>query len=266
MKASLVLLLEVLEAIRALGPQLPRPLDRAVHVRRGDRQPQLATVDREPGPRERVRPGARAAAGRRQPQDRAEGGRPVHDRGRGQGRARRRRARAGASAIVELAHQILRIQALNDPAAGTTVNVGVVHGGTTANVVPAWAVAQVDVRATSLAEAATVERGLTGLDAGHAGNAAQRRRRVQPAADGADPGRRRACSSGPARSAAGSGLELTEGSTGGGSDGNFTAALGVPTLDGLGVLGGGAHADDEHIVIDSLPERAALLAALLLNL
>ena len=59
------------------------------------------------------------------------------------------------------------------------------------------------------------------------------------------------------------GLELTEGSTGGGSDGNFTAALGIPTLDGLGARGGGAHADDEHIVIDSLPERAALLLGLL---
>jgi len=62
------------------------------------------------------------------------------------------------------------------------------------------------------------------------------------------------------------GLELTEGSTGGGSDGNFTAALGLPTLDGLGARGGGAHADDEHIVIDSLHERAALLTALLLEL
>ena len=62
------------------------------------------------------------------------------------------------------------------------------------------------------------------------------------------------------------GLDLTEGSTGGGSDGNFTAALGLPTLDGLGARGGGAHADDEHIVIDSLHERAALLAALLLDL
>ena len=68
---------------------------------------------------------------------------------------------------------------------------------------------------------------------------------------------------GPSEIAARLGLELTEGSTGGGSDGNFTAALGVPTLDGLGVQGGGAHADDEHIMIDSLPERAALLAALL---
>ena len=60
----------------------------------------------------------------------------------------------------------------------------------------------------------------------------------------------------------GLGLELSEGSTGGGSDGNFTAALGVPTLDGLGARGGGAHADDEHVLIDSLPERAGLLAAL----
>jgi glutamate carboxypeptidase len=62
------------------------------------------------------------------------------------------------------------------------------------------------------------------------------------------------------------GLELTEGSTGGGSDGNFTAALGIPTLDGLGVRGGGAHADDEHILIDSLPECVDLLAALLIKL
>ena len=62
------------------------------------------------------------------------------------------------------------------------------------------------------------------------------------------------------------GLDLAEGATGGGSDGNFTAALGVPTLDGLGALGDGAHAEHEHIVIDSLPERAALLAALLLGL
>jgi glutamate carboxypeptidase len=62
------------------------------------------------------------------------------------------------------------------------------------------------------------------------------------------------------------GLDLTEGSTGGGSDGNFTAALGIPTLDGLGARGGGAHADDEHILIPSLVERATLLAALLMEL
>jgi glutamate carboxypeptidase len=62
------------------------------------------------------------------------------------------------------------------------------------------------------------------------------------------------------------GLDLQEGSTGGGSDGNFSAALGIPTLDGLGAPGGGAHAEDEHILIDSLPQRAALLTALLLQL
>ena len=62
------------------------------------------------------------------------------------------------------------------------------------------------------------------------------------------------------------GLDLAEGSTGGGSDGNFTAALGLPTLDGLGMPGAGAHAEDEHILIDALPERAALLAALLMGL
>jgi glutamate carboxypeptidase len=62
------------------------------------------------------------------------------------------------------------------------------------------------------------------------------------------------------------GLELTEGSSGGGSDGNFTAAFGLPTLDGLGARGGGAHADDEHVVIDSLRERALLLGSLLLEL
>ena len=62
------------------------------------------------------------------------------------------------------------------------------------------------------------------------------------------------------------GLELTEGSSGGGSDGNFTAALGLPTLDGLGARGGGAHADDEHIVVESLAERATLLLALLQRL
>jgi glutamate carboxypeptidase len=64
----------------------------------------------------------------------------------------------------------------------------------------------------------------------------------------------------------GLGLELEEGSTGGGSDGNFTAALGVPTLDGLGAMGDGAHADYEHILISHLPQRTALLAALLLEL
>ena len=171
----------------------------------------------------------------------------------------------GRSAILELAHQILRIQDLQDLEAGTTLNVGVIRGGTTTNVVPAKASADIDVRAATLAEADRIEQTL---------------RSLVPAT----PGTRLAVSGGfnrppmertpvigalfdQARAIARKiDLELTEGPTGGGSDGNFTAALGVPTLDGLGVRGGGAHADDEHILIDSLSERAALLAALLLEL
>jgi len=171
----------------------------------------------------------------------------------------------GASAILELAHQVVRVHALNNPAAGVTVNVGVVHGGTAFNVVPAWALAQVDVRATSQAAAADFERLLRSLQPVTAGT----RLKVEGAFSRPPMERTPAIAAlfGRARQIAGElGLELTEGSTGGGSDGNFTAALGVPTLDGLGVMGGGAHADDEHIVIDSLPQRAALLAALLQSL
>ena len=140
----------------------------------------------------------------------------------------------GRSAILELAHQVIRVQALNDPATGLTVNVGVVHGGTTTNVVPAWALAQVDVRATSLAAAADLERRLHSLEPVTAGT------RIKVEGSFNRPPMERT----PAVAALFDrareigrevGLELTEGSTGGGSDGNFTAALGVPTLDGLGV-------------------------------
>jgi glutamate carboxypeptidase len=171
----------------------------------------------------------------------------------------------GRSAILELAHQIIRIHGLNDPASGLSVNVGVIEGGTAMNVVPALASAQVDVRATSLTAAAEVERRLHALEPATAGT----HLRVQ-GSFGRPPMERtpaiaslfkRAC-----EIARRIGLELTEGSTGGGSDGNFTAALGVPTLDGLGAIGEGAHAENEHILISSFSERAALLAALLQNL
>ena len=172
---------------------------------------------------------------------------------------------SGASAILELAHQIIKIHALNDLKAGTTLNVGVVHGGTVSNVVAARAVAQVDVRATMLDSAARIDQALRSLEPAIAGT------RIKVKGRFSRPPMERT----PAIAGLfdrvrligrGLGIELTEGSTGGGSDGNFTAAIGIPTLDGLGVKGGGAHADDEHIQIDSLSERAALLAALLLNL
>ncbi len=173
----------------------------------------------------------------------------------------------GRSAVVELAHQILKLHDLQDLAAGTTITVGVIQGGTTVNVVPARASAEIDVRVVSKAEANRVEFSIRSLRPVATDNhltvtggfnrppmertpasallfeeARQLARTVYPYAD------------------------LTEGSTGGGSDGNFTAALGVPTLDGLGARGGGAHADNEHIIVDSLPERASLLHSLLLGL
>lgn len=171
----------------------------------------------------------------------------------------------GCSAIVELAHQVLQIQQVQDLAAGTTVNVGIIQGGTTTNVVPAQASADIDVRVGTLAEAARVETFFhslepvtTGTRVAVSGGFNRPPMERSPAIAGLFDSARRI-----ARTL---GLELTEGATGGGSDGNFTAALGIPTLDGLGVRGGGAHADDEHIAIDSLSERAALLAALLLEL
>jgi glutamate carboxypeptidase len=171
----------------------------------------------------------------------------------------------GRSAIVELAHQVLRIQTFQDLKAGTTLNVGVIQGGTTTNVVPARASADIDVRVSTLAEAERVERALhslvpvtPGIWMEVSGSFDRPPMERSPAIAALFEQARRIGRT--------LGLELTEGATGGGSDGNFTAAMGIPTLDGLGARGGGAHADDEHVLIDSLPERAALLAALLLEL
>lgn len=171
----------------------------------------------------------------------------------------------GISAVQELAHQILYLQGLADPAQGTTLNVGVVHGGTRTNVVPAYAEAQVDVRVWSTEEADRIAAAIkntpphtAGIQLGVRGGFAR------------PPMERTTASTVLFRRAQEIGrylgLDLTEASTGGGSDANFTAALGIPTLDGLGAVGDGGHAEHEHILVDSLPERAALLAALLANL
>jgi glutamate carboxypeptidase len=170
----------------------------------------------------------------------------------------------GISAIGELAHQVLALHALNDYALGTTINVGVVHGGTRPNVVAAEAEAHVDVRVQTLAEAERIDAAIRGL---------------QPRLPGAvldiDGGLNRPPmerSEAMARLfeharqiAAAMGVDLHEGSTGGGSDGNFTAAIGVPTLDGLGPEGEGAHAAHEHVLTESFPRRVALLAGLLID-
>ncbi|HYW87135.1 MAG TPA: M20 family metallopeptidase [Chloroflexota bacterium] len=170
----------------------------------------------------------------------------------------------GISATHELAHQIMALHALNDYERGTTVNVGVVHAGTRPNVVAAEAEALVDVRVSTLAEADRLDAAIRSLAPLLAGAQLEitgglNRPPMERSAAMAELFRRAQAI------AASMGVELQEGSTGGGSDGNFTAAIGVPTLDGLGAEGEGAHAAHEHVLTDSLPRRAALLAGLLVE-
>ena len=169
---------------------------------------------------------------------------------------------SGASAILEAALQVQRIAALTDLPLGTTVNPGVISGGTRSNVVAAEARIEVDVRVARLAEAAHIDarlRALTTFD-----NRCRMRIDGQlnrPPMERTGP---IAALLSKARSIAQElGIALEESSTGGGSDGNFTAALGIPTLDGLGAVGEGAHASNESILLDRLPGRVALLAGLL---
>jgi glutamate carboxypeptidase len=172
---------------------------------------------------------------------------------------------AGASAVHELARLVTAVQALADPARGLTVNVGVIRGGTRTNVVAEQARALVDVRVTSTRDAARIEAAIRAL------RSADPRVTVTITGGVERPPMER--TEGVVRLfqqaravAAEAGWELEEGMTGGGSDGNFTAALGVPTLDGLGAVGDGAHAIHEHVVIKDLGVRTALLAGLLSRL
>jgi len=167
----------------------------------------------------------------------------------------------GVNAIEELAHHVLALQKLTDYARGTTVNVGVISGGTRSNVVPDRAEMQVDFRVETMGEAERIAQTFQSLQP------VLPQARLEVSGGLNRPPMERdatmiATFEQAQRIAAGMGMELKEGSTGGGSDGNFTAALGIPTLDGLGPLGDGAHALHEHIVIESVAQRAALLAAL----
>jgi glutamate carboxypeptidase len=170
--------------------------------------------------------------------------------------------RIGISAITEMAHQILAINKMIDYERGTTLNVGVVKGGVLSNVVAAEARASVDMRFQTVEEGERINEMM---------------RNLSPALDGAVIEVRGGINRPPlvrtgeiaalfeqARALACEiGYELREGSVGGGSDGNFIAALGVPVLDGLGVDGAGAHAEHEHIIIEDIPRRAALLTRLI---
>lgn len=171
----------------------------------------------------------------------------------------------GASAIVELARRILALERLQDLERGVTVNVGRIEGGSRPNVVPDFARAEVDVRIPTGSDADRVSRAMDELASETAGVTLRVRGGINrpPLERTAGVVRLYEAAREVARSL---GQDLTEGSTGGGSDGNFTAARGVPTLDGLGPLGAGAHALDEHVLLEPLAPRAALVAGLLLRL
>jgi glutamate carboxypeptidase len=169
---------------------------------------------------------------------------------------------AGQSAVLELARQLLEVEQFTDLERGVTVNPGVIRGGTRTNVVPAEASAQIDVRIKRMDDAADVEQKFRGL------KPKNKNCRLEISGGMNRPPMER--SEGVARlyalaQQAGEALRIgvSESGTGGGSDGNFTAALGIPTLDGLGAVGEGAHATNESIFIDELPRRTALLALLI---
>ncbi len=265
MKAGLVQTIWALRALDAAGRQPSRPLTVLWNTdEEAGSQASRALLERE---------GRRAAAGLVMEPSLPGGGVKTSRRGVGLLRVEvtGRAAHAGldpergVNAILELSRLALEAAALSDPAAGVTVNVGLVRGGTRTNVVPAEASADLDLR----------------MDDPEAGELLLRRlRALRPK----HPDARALWSGGvnrPPLTRSGEVLRLygaarrlaavldwalPEGAAGGGSDGNILAGLGVPVLDGLGPLGDGAHAEHERVVVSDLPRRAALLAALLLDL
>jgi glutamate carboxypeptidase len=167
----------------------------------------------------------------------------------------------GQSAILELARQVQRVSEFTDAQRGLTVNVGVVRGGTRSNVVAAEASADVDVRIAHAADAGYIDERMHALRPFNPACALDISGGInRPPMERTEGG---AALFELARAIAGPlGIELAEASVGGGSDGNFTAAL-APTLDGLGAVGEGAHASNESIIVDELPRRTALLARLI---
>jgi glutamate carboxypeptidase len=168
----------------------------------------------------------------------------------------------GASAIHELAAQIAAIERFQDLPRGISANVGIVSGGTRPNVVAEEARATVDVRAPTREAADAVESAFRRLKPVRPGTRLTVRGGFERPPMERTPAVAQLFTRASAL-ASSLGRELREGAAGGGSDGNFTAALGVPTLDGLGAVGDGAHAAHEHVEVSTLPWRAALVAGLI---
>ena len=170
----------------------------------------------------------------------------------------------GHSAILELARQVAAVSKLNDLRKGLSVNVGLIQGGTRTNVIAAQATAGIDVRIKSAQQAKAMDRNLRALKVFD--------KRCQLEITGGINRMPMERTAGVAalyekaqEIAKEIGWKLEEAAVGGGSDGNFTAGIGIPTLDGMGGVGEGAHAVHEHILISELPRRALLLAGMIEN-
>lgn len=171
----------------------------------------------------------------------------------------------GVSAIHEFAHQVVYLESLADKELGTTVNVGVVHGGTRPNVLAAKLNAEIDIRVSKMSEAERIVpliKGLKNIDP---------RAKVKITGDlNRYPMERTEKVASLYEKvktlAADGGIELPETGSGGGSDANITAAIGVPSICGMGVVGSGAHAEDEHCLLSYIPERIALIMKIFMNI
>ena len=171
----------------------------------------------------------------------------------------------GHSAILELSRQLIEVSKFSDLRRGITVNPGVISGGTRTNVVAAEAVAEVDVRIARMADGSEVENKFLSLKPFDPGCAIEVTGGINRPPMERTAGTVRLFEMAKVQGAALE-MSLNEASTGGGSDGNFTSALGIPTLDGLGAVGEGAHAANESILVDELPKRSALVASLIRSL
>jgi len=169
----------------------------------------------------------------------------------------------GVNAIHELAMQLARVRNWNDLPRGISVNAGTIEGGTRSNVIPEFAKSVLDLRALRTSDMQRIEKKLRAL------RPISRGAKVEVHGGFNRPPMERKYSAALFKRAAQlgkeMGLTIGEATAGGGSDGNLTAALGIPTLDGMGAVGDGAHSLGEHIIARAMPERAALLAAMLLN-
>lgn len=171
----------------------------------------------------------------------------------------------GASAILEISRQIEKLHSLNNPEKGTTVNVCTIKGGTTSNVIPENASAEIDVRFTSMEEANRIQNELKTL------KSVDERVSIELLGDINRPPMERtegvvALFEKAKNIADSMNYEFGETQVGGASDGNFVGALGVPVLDGLGITGNGAHTHNEYILVSDITNRAELLAKLILEL